>query len=273
MQVWETLDLAKNQRRTGPMLGIECEIEGKRLPMMQTQVWRSEIDGSLRDGMEYITCPLEPKGVVEALNGLFTYITDNGGKIEYSFRCSTHVHVNVQDLTEEQLMSMIFLYMMYENVFMNYVSDERVGNRFCLRFQDAQQLTYEVSRMFSRIREAGLRHAVLSLRQNDLKYAAMNMYTLRKYGTLEFRALEGTNDPERINTWVNAIVRLRSTAMKFASPEEAYNTFMDNPTALANKIFGHCPDKFLLPGWHQQVEEGYSQNLAVLMTLREPVQQ
>ena len=267
MKVYETMGLGKNEAKTGPLLGLECETEGQSLPGVFDYFWTTVQDGSLRGGLEYVSIPLKPAQVDKALNQLHKKWVDENAKIKYSFRCSTHVHVNTQDMTLEQLMCMIFLYMMYENVFMNLVADERVGNRFCLRFQDAQHLTNEVSHMFTLIRQGEGVHALRNLRQDALKYAAFNLHTLRKYGTLEFRALEGTQDVAKIAAWTEAIVRLRSTSMKWDDPAALYEAFVNDPTELADNIFGHAPERFLKPGWQAQVEEGYSQNQAVLMSL------
>ena len=265
-KVYEALGRTKNDHMKGAMLGIECETEGKNLGRVGgMQYWRAEADGSLRNGIEYVSIPLEPKLLETALKELQKGFKDAKVVLDYSFRCSTHVHINVQDLTEGQLQSMILMYMLYENVFMNYVSDERVANRFCLRFQDAGSLTHQVGQILRDIRRNGLRHAFMNFQQNELKYAAFNLYTLVKYGTLEFRALEGTNDLEHIQTWVQAIIRLRSNAMKWEDPMAMYEEFQRAPGKMANEIFGHAPDKFLKAGWQQQVEEGHSQNMAVFM--------
>ena len=267
MKVYELMGLNRNEMKKGPLLGIECETEGARLNSLFNEYWTTEQDGSLRGGLEYVSVPLKLADVEKALNSLHASWEANKAQVKYSFRCSTHIHVNTQDMTENQLMSMIFLYMMYENVFMNLVAKERVGNRFCLRFQDAQNLTNEVAKMFRHIRANDGHGAFRNLRQDALKYAAFNLYTLRKYGTLEFRALEGTQDVAKITAWTKAIVRLRSTAMKWEDPVALYQAFLEDPTELANNIFGHATERFLLDGWQAQVEEGFSQNQAVLMSL------
>lgn len=258
----------------GVRFGIECETEGESLPNEVPHTWRAEHDGSLRNGMEYVTDgSIPPESVRLELKKLHKYLKDAGAVTEYSFRCSTHVHCNVQDLNEWQVVNCIFLYMLFENVFMNFVAPARVGNRFCLRFQDAQQLTHAVCRLVAicgntdDFGNRAFQHAVVGLRQETLKYAALNIYTLRKYGTLEFRALEGTNDVDRINTWCQAIKNWRNVATSFNSPKELYEAFLANPGEMAMNIFGHAPEAFLKPGWQNQVEEGYSQNLAVLMHL------
>lgn len=267
MRVHEVLGLTLEQAKKGAQLGIECETEGRNLPMLDNRFWRTEQDGSLRNGLEYVSHPLKPEALRPAFTALNTGFRANEAVLDYSFRCSTHVHVNVQDFNENQLKSMIFLYMMYENVFMNYVAPHRVGNRFCLRFQDAGALTWEVESMFRIIRENNLAHAIANLRQDALKYAAFNLYTLRKYGTLEFRALQGTSDITVVEPWVQAILNLRMLAAAWEEPAALYAKFLEDPRDFADKLFGHAPDKFLLPGWQEQVEEGFSQNQAVLMSL------
>lgn len=259
----------------GVKFGLECETEGRGLPDTAPQTWNAVHDGSLRDGMEYVTAgTVTPENVSKELNKLHKYIRESNGEVKYSFRCSTHVHCNVTDLTEWQTMNCIFSYMLFENVFMNFVDKSRVGNRFCLRFQDAQQLTTQVCRMIEKIKiveaegsNMGMVHVMANLRQENLKYAALNLFTLKKYGTLEFRALEGTNDVAKINNWCIAIANWRKNAEEYANPRELFNAFMEDPEAMAMKIFGHAQEQFLKPGWKDQVEEGYSQNMSVLMYL------
>lgn len=264
MKVYEALGLGAAEAKFGVQFGIECETEGRRLPNILTPFWNTEQDGSLRGGLEYVSKPLSAESVKPALSALFKEIKDEKGIPEYSFRCSTHIHVNVQDLDQEELFTMIFLYMMYENVFMNYVDAERVGNRFCLRFQDAGALITEFTKLVKNTRSYGLARAIRNLNQNTLKYAALNMYTLVTYGTLEFRALEGTNNVDKIHNWVIAIEKLRALSVALKTPQDAYAAFLHDPSGLAENIFGHASASFLKEGWHEQVEEAYSQSQAVL---------
>lgn len=251
----------------GPKLGIECETEGRGLPVIANAFWRTEQDGSLRNGLEYVSAPIMPEKVVTAINNLIANQQKHGAVVDFSFRCSTHVHINVQDLNEKQLVNMIFLYALFENVFMNFVAKERVGNRFCLRFQDAGALTYEVAQFFRYALQERLAVGVHELNQNSLKYAAINLYTLRKYGTLEFRALEGCNDPQRIKKWIDAIVALRELAMNYDTPRALYEDFLERPHNMAMRLFGHARADFLKDGWKQQVEEAVSQNQILLASI------
>ena len=267
MKVWEALEIDPNHVVKGTMFGIECETEGRRLPQIDHQFWRTEADGSLRDGLEYVSHPLKADDVEKALTALFQEIKNQKGIVNYSFRCSTHVHVNVQDLEQEELFTMIFLYMLYENVFMNYVHPDRVGNRFCLRFQDAGGLHQEFIRLLKNTRGCGLGRSLRGLRQEVLKYAALNMYTLIKYGTLEFRALEGTNDVKKIHNWTLAIENLRDLSVVLKNPNDAYDHFLRDPESLAEAIFKHDKEGFLKDDWRMQVEEAYSQTQAILAYL------
>lgn len=247
----------------GPNVGIECETEGRGLFHIANDTWRSEIDGSLRNGMEYITAPLAPNDVAKAITELHKELRKGGARVEYSFRCSTHVHVNVTDMEMCQVLSMILLYGMYENVFMNYVDKTRVGNRFCLRFQDAGALTHEVAKFFATAFRDET-EAIVELNQNELKYGAINLYTLRKYGTLEFRALEGSSDPKHIHNWVKSLVKLREVAMQYEGPGKAFEAFANDPEGMAQEIFQSDPERFLKAGWKHQVEEAFSQNQLII---------
>lgn len=261
MKIHEILGVKKI---TGVHFGVECEVEGERLPHIADDVWRTEADGSLRNGLEYVfDGPLKPKEAKAALEELFNTFKVNRSKLDYSFRTSTHVHVNVRDLEVKQAINIVFLYSLVEDLFTNFCAPHRRGNRFCLRFKDAEHLYTTLSGMITRAYSGRGGDAIHVLDQNLTKYSALNLFTLQKYGTLEFRTLEGTNDYDKIVMWLDTIQRLVEVGKDFDDLETLHNAFFQDPEAMIDLIFKD--DVFKFNGWKQSVEESYSQSYQLVL--------
>ena len=250
---------------TGVMFGVECEIEGRGLIGSQNLKWKTEHDGSLRDGLEYVfRGALNPLESRLALAELFGELKKAKAQLNYSFRTSTHVHLNVDDLDSTKVNQIIFLYTLVEDLFANFCDENRRGNRFCLRFKEAANLYGVFSKM---IQEEEHPNYIARLEQNNLKYAALNLHTLAKYGTLEFRSLEGTNDQVKIDRWLKVIENLYNVAIRFESIAQLHEVFTANPSAIVDEVFTTDigPELFKFQGWQQSIEDSYSQSYHLVM--------
>lgn len=229
----------------GALVGIELEIEGRNLPASAPEQWDVKRDGSLRNGLEYVfRGPLGSVATKEALEALGEHLKASGAEPSYSFRTSSHVHVNVSNLEMDVVKTMAALFTLFEDEYINFCSRTRKANRFCLSSKDAEGVIHNLKRFL----EAG----VVPPRDRG-KYSAMNLCTLEQFGTLEFRTLEGTNDWNRIFTWVRALLALRKAAkeigsvaalMKIPHPELAKMVF---PTE-------RLRDQFLKEGWEERFQ-------------------
>jgi len=198
-------------------VGIEIEMEGKSLPSGEavSKYWTKEADGSLRgESAEYVLQkPVEVKNITKALNELEKAFNSHGTTFYKSHRAGIHVHVNVQDLTPNQLVSFITAYCVLEEVFLSYCEESRRGNHFCLRLSDASWLMDEIAKA---IEEGDLSR----FRNDDLRYASINLTALHKYGSVEFRALESTDDFDKITIWAKALHQLKVWASGVSDPTE-----------------------------------------------------
>lgn len=249
----------------GIKFGIECEVEGARLPeVIPGGFWRIEIDGSLRGGLEYILSkPMGKENAITSLKLLFNTFVKNKTVLDYSFRTSTHVHVNVGDLELNKVMNIVFLYTLVEDLFVNFCAEQRRGNRFCLRFKEANYLYGVVEKILKDYRAFGTLDAIGRISQEQTKYAALNLYTLRKYGTLEFRSLEGTNDIDKISKWLTAIENIVNVGQRYENIAELHDDFFQDPEKIVDEIF---TEDFKFEGWKQSVEESYSQAFHLVLT-------
>lgn len=194
-------------------IGIEVEVEGGPWPEGAAPNWEPHQDGSLRNGgIEYvIRNPVNRAKVPDALKAKQAFLKNS--KLNFSYRTSIHIHVNVQDLTVAQWVSFIAAFTVLEEALVDVVGPKRAGNKFCLRAVDADESLRLILR--------GLRNENLHAEiRGDIKYASMNVLATATHGTLEFRAMEGNLDVDRITDWVNVICAIKDYAIKLERPTD-----------------------------------------------------
>lgn len=216
MKIYELLNL---KPKAGD-LGVEIEVEADNLPPEEavSDNWIKTADNSLRgESAEFVlNKPLSKPNLEFALRKLSKAFTDYGTRIRPTYRAGIHVHVNVQNLTPTQLISFICAYYMMEEVMIAFCDKSRAGNHFCLRMSDA---SYPLERIVQAIQDQNLH----LLNDEDLRYGSLNITSLFKYGSIEFRALESTLDTDRIMQWAGALLQLRDYAAGMANPTELLN--------------------------------------------------
>lgn len=188
-------------------VGIEIEIENIKSGGGQVSaypVWTVKPDGSLRNnGVEFVTTPIRGDRIWYALNWFFAHI-DKG----YSFspRTSIHVHMNVLNLTGPQIGLLTALYLTFERLLYNFVGGDRDKNNFCVPFGETCSITFILERM--------LHEGPFIENYDRWRYLGLNFDALRKFGTLEFRHLGGTDDKDKIVRWIQMLLRLKAYVIK-----------------------------------------------------------
>lgn len=189
------------------IVGLELEIENVPHPRAVQGV-HLESDGSLRNsGIEFITSPFEAKYVGDVVQ---TVLKINGiTKSNYSERCSVHVHLNVCDMTLDQVSTLTSIYSLFERTMFKFVGGGRDNNIFCVPWYNAVMPTFGAN--VPRYDQYRRWH----------KYLALNLSPMfgggdagaGAYGTVEFRHMGGTCDVREIVAWVNIITSIRDAAM------------------------------------------------------------
>jgi hypothetical protein len=199
------------ERRPKGEIGIEVEVEGGPWPDGQATNWIPHVDNSLRNGgIEYVVRqPVLRERVGAALETLNKYLADSN-KV-FSYRTSIHVHVNVQDMTLRQWVNYIALFCIFEELLVNVVGPERAGNKFCLRFKDADA-------SMRLLRQGILDETLPNILGGDLKYASCNLRATVSHGTLEFRAMRGNLEVPFIKAWVDVLLALKDAAKVARDP-------------------------------------------------------
>ena len=198
-------------------IGVEIEVEADGLPHRDSvsAYWKVEADSSLRgESCEFVLKkPLDLPEVRVALENIENAYKSYGTSVRDTYRAGVHIHINVQDLTPRQLVNYVTLYYMLEEVLLSYCEKNRVGNHFCLRMVDASYLLEMLTRA---IKEADLS----ILNTEDLRYASMNLTSLFKYGSVEFRALESTKNFNKIEVWAGVLKSLKDYAKTVKAPTD-----------------------------------------------------
>ena len=80
---------------------------------------------------------------------------------------------------------------------------------------------------------------------NDvLRYSSMNVCSLRRYGSLEFRAMRGTRDLSLIGDWAEMLVGIRDAAVKFESAKQVVEFLIEDGAESFLEVFlGQYKDK------------------------------
>jgi len=247
------------------LVGIELEIEG--FDPEHTREWGGITfteDGSLREnedgvGIEAITKPIAIKHVEPFLRAFFKSfgIMENN----YSERCSTHVHFNVEPLTFEQVGTICLVYQTVENLLFHYVGNERENNIFCVPWGQSN-VTYNI---VSRI-EGGDANDVFRRWQ---KYSALNLMPIIGQGTIEFRHLHGTCDVSLIGHWIYLIAKIFEYAQK-VTIQEAQDSIMNMNTVSnyhewTSMIFGKYAVLLQTPQYERELFRGVIDSKVMLM--------
>lgn len=236
--------------------GIEIEVEGQNLPKEVNQYWKCEVDPSLRgESMEYIFAKPQAldkvKAIIKTLDKKFK---DTGSVLNFSFRTSVHVHMNVQELSPERVLSTIYTYLLVEDALMNLCGENRKGNRFCLRMQDAEGLVERLAIAFG-----DTKGGFAYIPKDTVRYSAVNVESIPKYGSLEFRAMSGNCDPERIYNWCSILNCLKQFTEKYSTPMDVYDLYNKiGPDAFVLELF---KDKYPLVKYsdmRRDVQKNYS---------------
>ena len=196
-------------------VGIEIEQEytqertySQAMGLRNSTYWRTKPDGSLRYfGVEFCSNILYPGNVDDALKEVY----DSLNRGTFSWRTGIHVHIDVSDLDEEQLRSVCELYSVLEPLIFQWEGNERETSRFCVPWYTCPAA---VRTMLGRI--GGKSYEVQDAFDRFGKYSALNLTSIPRFGTIEFRHLQTTNDMDKLRKYVNlclAIVEVGSSGI------------------------------------------------------------
>lgn len=208
------------------LLGVEIEMEAVNscpVPFPRKDLpfpWKGEDDNSLRgNSVEYVMkVPQDAPKAFKSVTAIYDLLKMQDIEVRDSFRAGVHVHVNCQDMTMQELFGLILLYTSFEEVLTKWCGENRVGNLFCLRSRDAEYFAKMVGESFQK-------GDFDTLYDNYYRYSSLNLCSLPKYGSAEFRALGTPTKPDRIIKWASALVELKNRSKHVANPMDVFEEF------------------------------------------------
>ena len=226
-------------------VGIEVEVEGENLVRNFLSHWSYHADNSLRgESAEYVLRkPVQRKDVPKVLRYLSKQLNENHSLIVPSNRTSVHVHLNMLQLTMKKIYNIMCMYVIFEDMLVEYCGKERIGNLFCLRSSDAEYLLHV-------LRDAAKADRYNGFGRDELRYSSMNVCALTKYGSLEFRSLrcpakDNKLDTDTIQEWVDILTRLKDVALGYDSPDKIVRDFsLKGPVVFAKQVLGDLYKRF-----------------------------
>ena len=186
------------------LVGIEIEFQNYQGLDKPIYLWNISEDGSLRNnGVEFISIPLKNEYIGEAL---YEFIACTSKEIQFSERTSIHIHINALDLTSEDIYKIFLTYLVVEPVLYNWIGHNREHNIFCVPWYTTQDIFFISNRIKKLDLIFGSGHSIQS---SEKRYTGLNLDSLSKFGTLEFRQMYGTRDINKIVDWINILLVLR----------------------------------------------------------------
>jgi len=227
--------LREGEALEGERIGIEIEVERVRNTewVRGTPYWHVEGDGSLRqNGGEFITPPLRPLDLQTAVKEYYDAAKFNG--YAASVRTSTHVHLNMQHKTLEEVAAICALYSVVEPVLFSLLSGDRDECTYCIPWYRASDQAARFGTLcgyssVERIRDA--------LAEYMCKYTALNLMPLRTFGTIEFRAASTFDKQEDLLQWVSLLRRITNLGTSYGTAGAVVNKADENLGELLEEVF------------------------------------
>ena len=234
-------------------VGLELEYESCTKMFDCPPKWNTTNDYSLRaGGMEFVSVPLLESDLDVAVGDMLAAAKAGGSKV--TLRCGLHVHVNVTYMTWSELYRFVTLYTLLEPQLFKEFADGREDSHFCVPTWSNTALTEFMYSDGQRLRDGipvprgedaveyirGINvpghRSKLQMLQTP-KYAALNMNSLKRFGTLEFRQAQSSLDPVFIKSWAKMLLRIQRVAMEYDDATDIVKAYdQDGLFTLCEKV-------------------------------------
>jgi len=197
--------------------GIEIEVEGMD-DVSPPPKWNMTTDGSLRNnGLEFITRNgFSGMDLERALNNVDKFFERNPPAL--SERCSTHIHVDVRDMTSKQVLNFLCLGVMVEHVLFSLFGNTRTANTFCLSTDCG---TTNFGNIVECLTDDGNCPVI---GRSWSKYAAIGLKRIRDLGTVEFRMFKTILTKDEYVRVLNTLFSMKQAAMEMENPQQLVDT-------------------------------------------------
>ena len=191
-------------------VGIELELEG--ISNIEVDFWNCTEDGSLRNGCELVCArPYNGQQLFRAIHNVSEAV--NSSSAEGTWRCSTHVHVDMRDADSNIVKKAILGWAFYEKLMFKCSGFHRYRSNFCPAFAVVQAQVMNASEAFN-YDDTSFFSEITSRWD---KYTSLNLLPLAQYGSMEFRISEPKWKRSQLLNLVNRYLMLKKLAVDNAS--------------------------------------------------------
>lgn len=265
-------------------IGVEVEVERVRTGIREIEklgTWRTTPEGSLREhGVEFVFRePLFGKDAEQAIRDLMKTIGDIRERrfkdrnmdtlFRFSHRTSIHVHVDVRDMNPNDLFSFLYNYIIFERLMFRWIQEQsgidRSESPFCVPYYcSPDEYTgvlsdlLDLERVYNKtigdtdgdeiMAMEQVQNSIHHIFSRGPRYLAVNFSSLLNMGTLEFRQLHGTDNPDVILKWIHLILHLKRHALENREPPEyTLMRISADPNAYLQQVFGSLWEELEFP--------------------------
>jgi Putative amidoligase enzyme len=176
----------------------------------RSENWKVVTDGSLHggNGMEFVSPPLEGEAGLEQVAKVCRAIVAAGGTVNH--HCGLHVHVGMRRQTAAEIKSILEVYNRYEPVLDMVMPPSRRGssNVFCKSLNDDIRSVRALNDVSEIVRHFQRRYG------SSARYFKVNVQSLTRHGTIEFRQHSGTIDETKVVNWARFCLKLVDASIK-----------------------------------------------------------
>lgn len=177
--------------------GFACQFEGYNHDDHADGAWKVVTDGSIEGiGCEVVSPILHGTDGLDEACLVAGILADKGATANRS--CGFHVHFDASEMTVEQLRAIVNRYAAFEEQIDRFLPPSRRANnnRFCKSLSALTPFAREAMQNARTIRQ-------LAQAQNGGdRYFKVNLQSLLRHHTIEFRQHSGTCDAWKIRNWV-----------------------------------------------------------------------
>lgn len=200
---------------------IGCEIEaenGDRQEVLNSLNSRFGVqdDGSLSDGTEITTPPLQLAEFEENIHHATTVMTEAGFSISRS--CGLHIHLDARDFKNDydKISNLFRTFYAIESIIYATLPNSRYTSSYCKPLNNDYKFT-DINKKISTTNFDKKLYKSTNPDKNDhyneIRYHGLNLHSIFNRGTVEYRYHSGTLSPEKIINWTNFLLHATEYAL------------------------------------------------------------
>lgn len=176
--------------------------------------WKIVTDSSC--GYELVSPPLENceasfEQVRKACKAL------HAANARVDMRCGLHIHIEAPQLSADEARAIVASYSKNQNVINSFLARSRRASSFATSWNSNELVAIQRAQSVAEIAAINSR-----LNGHRARYKAVSVQPFSRYGTIEFRQHQGTNNADKISNWVAFCVAMTNVTRELdahSSPE------------------------------------------------------